>query len=202
MKPWQCKKGFLILLTLAVTAAGQPPALEQEPPRPRTVADSSLEAQSPGAVGELVRRLTADEQAALNRPEDPRGRVKTYVRLAQARLRQAREALNREDYTGSDEQLAAYTLLVTEAGRFLAASVPARDKANKTLEQALREQIRVLEGIRRDVTAAHVEPSEQALAIANRVRRQSLNALLGDGKLLLKEPEPDPSQKPPEGQPR
>lgn len=136
---------------------------------------------------DLAKKLTTEERTALNRPDDPHGRIKTYVRLMQARLHAARAYLNKEQYTATDEQLEVYVGLADDAGRFLAASVRPRDKANKTLEQGLREQIRVLEGIRRDVTVIHLDLAEKALAAANRVRLQALNALIGDGK-ILKEP--------------
>ncbi len=157
-------------------------ALEnQHPPRPCTTAQAS------GSLEDLAKKLTTEERTALNRPDDPHGRIKTYVRLMEARLNAARAYLNKEQYTATDEQLEVYAGLVDEVGRFRAASVRPRDKANKTLEQGLREQIRVLEGIRRDVTVMHLDLAEKALAAANRVRRQALNALIGDGK-ILKEP--------------
>ncbi len=68
-------------------------------------------------------------------------------------------------------------------------------RRTKPLEQGLHSQIRVLEGIRRDVTVIHLDLAEKALAAANRVRHQALNALIGDGK-ILKEP-PGVSKNPP-----
>jgi len=215
MKLWQCKSIFLILTLLTIqmeapalaTTSGRRPVnnhlrFDQEPSRPRTVAGANAEMQSPEAIDEALKKLTAEEQAALNRSGNPRDRVRTYIRLSEARLKNAHAIAGQETAAGIDEQLEAYTALIADAGRFTAASVPPRDKAYKALEQTLREQIRVLEGIRRDVSAAHIDLVEQALATANRVRRQALNALLSDGKALLKDPESDRPKKDPEKQPK
>jgi len=214
MKTWQCKTVLLALTVLMIGAAeperlraggaGRPPdhhaALKQEPAPPRPVAGAKAEMQDPPAPDEALKKLTAEEQAALNRPEGPNGRAKTYARLSEARLKSARAALGREEYAAADEELKVYTALVADAGRYLAASAPRRDRAHKTIEQALREQIRVLEGIRRDETSAHIDVAEKALATAQRIRRQALNSLLGDGKTFLKDPELAEPKKAPEGQ--
>jgi hypothetical protein len=176
--------------------AGNYPDASQEATRPRTVAESGGEAQASLALEETLKRLTAEEQAALNRPGNPHDRIKTYARLSWARLRGAREALNREEHAATSEQLEIYTALVADAGRFAAASVPPRDRAHKTLEQALRLQIQMLEGVRRDLSVTQLEAVEKALAAAHRARRQSLNLLLGAGKVLSEGPE-EPSKKPP-----
>lgn len=198
MKPRLYKKNFLVLAAAVMLTAptqtlhaarglwlpGYQSASVQETQRPTA---PSTTAQTSKPLEDLIKKLTEAERTALNRPEDPHGRIKTYVRLMEARLNAARAYLNKEQYTATDEQLEVYAGLVDEAGRFLEASVRPRDKANKTLEKGLHEQLRVLEGIRRDVTVMHLELAEKALAAANRVRRQALNALIGDGK-ILKEP--------------
>src|SRR5919201_6326954 len=106
------KKLPLMLVTLAVMvaepqalrAAARPPQPpnyltgSQQATRPRSVSEPNPETQAPDGVDEALKKLSAEEQAALNRPEDPRGRVKTYVRLSWARLRGAREAVSREEY--------------------------------------------------------------------------------------------------------
>ena len=144
-------------------------------------------AQGPDPHAEALKKLSPEEQAALARPDDPRGRIKTYVQLAGERLKRARTTLAGDESGGSAEQLATYALLVADAGRFAAQRVPARDRAHKMLEQALRDHMRVLETMRREISALHVEPVEQALAAAERVRRQALNTLLGDGQMILQE---------------
>jgi len=199
MKPRLYKKVFLVLAAAVMLAAptqtlhaacglwlpGCQPASVQETQHPT---GSNTTAQASKSLEDLTKKLTEAERTALNRPEDPHGRIKTYVRLMEARLNAARAYLNKEQYTATDEQLEVYAGLVDEAGRFLAASVRPRDKANKTLEKGLHDQLRVLEGIRRDVTVMHLELAEKALAAANRVRRQALNALIGDGKILKESP--------------
>ena len=76
-----------------------------------------------------------------------------------------------------------YAALVADVGQFSKDSVPKRDKAHKTLEVALREQLRALEGIRRDTSASYAENAEKALKLVNQVRRQALSLLLGEGFL-------------------
>jgi hypothetical protein len=167
---------------------------EAKPPdgKPRAQAGSG------NGMGELAKKLTSEEHAALSRSDSPPGRIKTYIRLLRERLKGARNLLDRDEYAATGEYLEVYAGLVNEAGRFLKESVRPRDGANKTLEQGLREQIRVLEGIRRDVSVTHLGPVEKALEAANRVRIQALNALLGSGKILLPEPG---AKKPPSDQP-
>lgn len=132
---------------------------------------------------EWKNKLTAEERSTFSKTDSPNDCMKTFVRQAESRLKSARDYLTRDDYTGADEQIMGYTALVAEAGQFSKTSVPKRDKALKTLEISLREQTRLLEGIRRDTSASYAETIEKALKLANQVRRQALNALLGDGFL-------------------
>lgn len=128
-------------------------------------------------------KLTAEERSTFSKPDSPNDRMKTFVRLSESRLKSARDYLTRDDYTGADEQVKGYAALVVEAGQFSKASIPKRDKAHKTLEVALREQSRLLEGIRRDMSANYGETVEKTLKLVNQVRRQALNLLLGEGFL-------------------
>lgn len=132
---------------------------------------------------EWKNKLTAEERSAFSKPDSPNDRMKTFVRLAESRLRSARSYLAHDDYTGADEQVMGYAALVAEAGQFSKDSVPKRDKALKTLEVSLREQTRTLEGLRRDTSVSYIETIEKALKLANQVRRQALNLLLGEGFL-------------------
>lgn len=128
-------------------------------------------------------KLTAEERSAISKPDNSNERVKTYVRLADSRLKSARGYLDRDDYTGADEQIMGYAALIADVGQFTKDSVPKRDKAHKTLEVALREQLRALEGIRRDTSASYAETADKALKLVNQVRRQALSLLLGEGFL-------------------
>lgn len=129
-------------------------------------------------------KLTNEERDLLSRSESPNDHVKTYLRLAEQRLKNIRDLANREDFTAAGEQIIGYTALIAEAGNYTKTSVQKRDKAHKTLETALREQIRTLDGIRHDVSSKQAELIDEALKIVNQVRRQSLNLLLGDGGIL------------------
>ncbi len=128
-------------------------------------------------------KLTSEERSAINKPEGANDRVKTYLRLADSRLKSARSYLDRNDHTGADEQIMGYAALIADVGQFTKESVPKRDKAHKTLEVTLREQLRSLEGIRRDSPASYAENAEKALKLVNQVRRQALGLLLGEGFL-------------------
>lgn len=129
-------------------------------------------------------KLTSEERSAISKPEGANDRVKTYLRLAESRLKSARSYLDRDDFTGADEQIMGYAALISDVGQFTKDSVPKRDKAHKTLEVTLREQLRVLEGIRRDTSASYAENTEKAVKLVNQVRRQSLSLLLGEGFLM------------------
>jgi hypothetical protein len=126
-----------------------------------------------------------DEYRSLNRADGTNDRIKTYIRLARARLKNTQDLIDHDNYTEANEQLQIYAALITDAGRYRAAAVGPYEKANKTLEQGLFEQLRLLDGIRRNMISIYSEGAEQAYILATRVRLQSLAALLGTGKTLL-----------------
>lgn len=192
MKRWKTRNLVCVVLTGCLVAVFGTGIFAAQPEHPRT-GQSGNESGSDG----VRKKLTPEEQSAIDRAGGGNDRVKVYVRLAETRLRNTREALSREDYKTADENLEAYVVLISDAGQFTKNSVPQRDKAHKTLEQALRAQLRLLEGIRRDTLAEHAEPAERALATANRVRTQSLNLLLGGGTFLA-DPENETPKKSPE----
>jgi hypothetical protein len=135
-------------------------------------------------------KLTSEERSAVSKPDSPNDRIKTYVRLTESRLRNARDHATREDYVAVDEEIKAYFALISDAGQFTKTSVPKRDKAHKTLETSLRDQLRSLESLQREVTVSHVELIQKTIKLANQIRRQSINLLLGDeGILSEKEPQ-------------
>jgi len=132
-----------------------------------------------------TRKFSAEEYKALNRSVGTNDRIKTYIRLARERLKNAQHLLDHDDFAGADEQIQVYAALVADADRFRAASVGPYDKANKTLEQGLFEQLRALNAIRRNTISIYSKGAEQAYILVTRVRLQSLSALLGTGKTLF-----------------
>ena len=129
-------------------------------------------------------KLTSEERSAVSKPDSPNDRIKTYMRLTDSRLRSARDHATREDYVAVDEEIKVYFALISDAGQFTKASVPKRDKAHKTLETSLRDQLRTLESLQREVTVSHVELIQKTIKLANQIRRQSINLLLGDEGIL------------------
>ena len=132
-----------------------------------------------------TRKFSAEENKALNRSEGTNDRIKTYIRLARERLKNAQHLLDQDDYAGADEQIQVYAALVADADHFRAVSVKPYEKANKTLEQGLFEQLRALDAIRRNTISIYSKGAEQAYILVTRVRLQSLSALLGTGKTLF-----------------
>jgi hypothetical protein len=131
-------------------------------------------------------RLSAEEREALARAEGPQNQARAYMRLTFERLRRAREALERDDTASSDDNILVYDAMLNELER-VAREIPVRDKTNKMLERALLEQYKSLESIRRETSALHTEPVDRALELVERIRHQTLNKMLGDGKLILRE---------------
>ena len=131
-------------------------------------------------------RLSPDEREVLAKAEGPHGQVRAYVRLCSERLRRAHEALERDDSASSDDSMLVYDAMLTELER-VAREIPPRDKTNKMLEHALYEQFKSLEAIRRETSALHLEPVNRGLELVERVRNQTLNKILADGKLILRE---------------
>ncbi len=143
-----------------------------------------LAAPQPDKVEDWKNRLTEEELSAISKAENPNNRMKTYVRLSEERLKKARDYVTQENYVATSEQIKGYTALIADAGRVSKESIPQRDKAHKTLEVALREQLRVLEGLKYDIGTSYLEVVEIAFKTAQQVRRQALNLLLGGGILL------------------
>lgn len=164
---------ILLLLGSAVTCFGQTQTPTPDTPKQT---DSAEDWKS---------KFSTAERDAIARPESPNDRVKTYVRLALQRLNTARDLVTREEFSAASEQIIAYSALVADAGQFTKSSAPKKDKAHKTLETNLREQLRTLESLRRDTSAAQSETFDKAIKIVNQVRRQCLNILLGaDGGIF------------------
>ncbi|HYE74562.1 MAG TPA: hypothetical protein VEF04_14580, partial [Blastocatellia bacterium] len=187
---------YAILIGYLATLLCVTPGFAQSE-RPRTATGASQATNS--TTEDWFKKLSAEEQSAIDRSGKGNDRVKTYVRLAEVRLQNARAALSRDELAASGEQLNFYIALIASAGEYTRAYVPQRDKAHKTLEQALRSHLRLLEGIRRDTSADYAEPVGKALAMANRLRVQSLNLLLGNGAFLSEQekdaPKKDPEEK-------
>ncbi|HZS05894.1 MAG TPA: hypothetical protein VFD58_13730 [Blastocatellia bacterium] len=169
-----------IVLSSASLAAGALPATAQAQDRPRTVAEN----QQPDKPPDALKKLTAEEQTAINSGGGANDRTKNYLRVAGGRLKNTRALLDQEKYSEAEEQLEIYAAVIADAGRFLAASVKPRDKAHKTMEQNLKEQLHQLDGIRRDTPAAYLDAADKAVKTAERVRLQSLKAALGAEEIL------------------
>lgn len=172
----QTIKRNLFLLALLFLGAGFIPVKGQTE-RPR------LTIPQPDKVDDWKNRLTEEELSAIGKSESPNNRMKTYVQLSAQRLKKAREYVNQENYAATSEQIKGYTALIADAGRVSKDSIPKHDKAHKTLEVALREQMRLLEGLKHDLSTTYHEVVELALKTVQQVRRQALNLLLGEGIL-------------------
>ena len=154
---------------------------------------------TPGGLGhplqkerpsELRAKMSNEERTALSRQETNNDKIKTYLRFAEQRLRSARVLVDKDEHAEAGKEVVGYATLIADAGIFTRASVPKRDKAHKTLETALREQYRVLEGLKRDIGVSQVAVMEEALRIVVKVRRQSLNLFLGEDKVLSESEKP------------
>jgi hypothetical protein len=145
---------------------------------------SATQTQPTGKPDELLKKLTPEEQSALGKSgESPNDRAKTYMRIGAARLKNARALLDQDKYSETDEQLEIYFAIIHDAGRFFS-SVKPRDKAHKTLEQGLKEHLRLLESIKRDIPSAHFEVTDLAMKTAERVRIQALKSALSADDFL------------------
>ena len=168
------KRGMKVLLSVMLAVTGAFGAL--------TVTAS--QEKSADQSDEILKKLTPEEQAALNKSGDSANdRVKSYLRIASARLKNARTLLDADKDAEADEQIAIYTALVEDAGRFLS-SVKPRDKSHKTMEQGLKGQLRLLEGFRRDTPATHFDVADEAVKLCERVRIQALKSALAAEDLL------------------
>ncbi|MFN0119900.1 MAG: hypothetical protein ACKV2V_05300 [Blastocatellia bacterium] len=136
-----------------------------------------------------LKKLTPQEQAELGKQGSPNDRVKASLRIGAARLQAMRMLIEQGKSQEIPAQILVYEALIRDTGKFLAGSVKSRDKAHKTMELGLKEHIKLLESLRRDVSFDDGgEAIERARQTADRVRVQSLAAALGDDQ-IIKRPE-------------
>jgi hypothetical protein len=138
-----------------------------------------------------LKKLTTEEQSVINSTGSPNDRAKNYIRVASGRLKNARTFVDQEKSSEAIEEVKVFSAIITQAGKYFA-SVKARDKSHKTIELGLREHLRQLDSLRRDITFEYADSVEAAMKVANRVRLQAINALVGDGPILSTDPDKKP----------
>ena len=183
-----CRFAF-ILCVLFATATG---ALAQfqlpEPPLP----------VDPRPIGQL---LSGTEKALLAEAQvhSPKRAVEVYLKLSDAHLQAAFDAIRVNNHDAAERELDIYNKAVAEAGKETFALKDGRRPLAKRIEQTLYKQIKTLETIDRLFPSEREGFSDAALKHAKQLRVQALNEAFASGG-VLKDPEEEkkPNSEPPE----
>lgn len=140
-------------------------------------ATSSLWAQQ----GKQLERLSKERQR-LQREDDPVGRTKTQIKVADILLSLTSEAVNSSDFDRMQSHLKEYLAAIQDAHNTMMRSGRDAQKKSggfKDLEIALRRHVRQLEDIGFALTFDQREPVEKARGQATEIRDELLKALFG-----------------------
>ena len=140
-------------------------------------AGSSLWAQQE----KQLERLSKERQR-LQREDDPVGRTKTQIKVADILLSLISEAVNNSNFDRMQSHLEEYLAAIQDAHNTMMKSGRDAQKKSggfKDLEIALRRHVRQLEDIGGVLTFDQREPVEKARGQATEIRDELLKALFG-----------------------
>jgi hypothetical protein len=129
----------------------------------------------------LIERLTK-ERLRLQRPDDPVGRTKTQIKVADILLTLIGTSVRNNNLPEMEELLQEYVSAIQDArDTMMNSGRDAQRKAGgfKDLEIALRRHLRQLQDMGGALTFDQREPVEKARAEATEIRDQLLRALFG-----------------------
>ena len=128
-----------------------------------------------------LERLSKERQR-LQREDDPVGRTKTQIKVADILLSLIGEAVNTSDFDRMQSHLEEYLATIQDAhNTMMKSGRDAQKKSSgfKDLEIALRRHLRQLEDIGGALTFDQREPVEKARGQAAGIRDELLKALFG-----------------------
>lgn len=151
----------------------------------------------PRPIGQL---LSASEKASLAEAQGhgARKEVEIYLKLSDAHLQAAFNAISNNNHDAAEHELDIYNKAVAEAGKETFALKDGRRPLSKKIEQTLYRQIKTLESIDRLFPSERAGFSDAALKHAKQLRVQALNeAFAAGGVLKDSDEEAKPKSEPP-----
>lgn len=174
-----------VLFATAIISVSQPQL--PEPPLP----------VDPRPIGQL---LSDTEKASLAEAQGHGARkaVEIYLKLSDAHLQAAFNAISNNNHDAAERELDIYNKAVAAAGKETFALKEGRRTLSKKIEQTLYRQIKTLESIDRLFPAERAGFSDAALKHAKQLRVQALNeAFAAGGVLKDSDEETKPKSEPP-----
>jgi len=175
---------LVVCLFVVVTAAVSAQAQIPDPPLP----------VDPRPLSQL---LSAADRTLLADSGNPKELVEAYLKISEAHLQAAFNAIKAANQTAAESELDIYNKAVAAAGKEAFGLQQGKRTASKKIEQALYKQIKTLENIERLFPSERGMYAEAALKQSKQLRVQALNEAFASGD-VLKDPEGD---KKPEEQP-
>jgi len=126
--------------------------------------------------------ISRDERAKLDAENDPKGRLRETIALADAHLAKAQEHTTQHDYDGAAKELGNYNALLDYALAFLRPMSRDRNKTRdlyKRLELALRAHGPRLTAMRRSTPLEYAVWIKEVEDFARKGRTEALNSFYG-----------------------
>jgi hypothetical protein len=136
----------------------------------------------------LDQLLTPAEKASLGDPRNPKKSVEQYIKISEAHLDAASNAIKNGDSRTAERELDIYKKAVAEACKIAFSIQEGKRSVSKKIEQSLYKQIKLLESIDRQFPNERGAFADAALKHAKRLRVQALNEAFAGGD-VLKDPD-------------
>ncbi|HLF85258.1 MAG TPA: hypothetical protein VI837_13875 [Blastocatellia bacterium] len=146
----------------------------------------------------LTQLISDAEKALLAEANNPKKLVEAYLKISDAHLQAALNAINANNHIAAERELDIYNKAVAAAGKEAFALQDGKRSLSKRIEQALYKQIKTLETIERLFPSEREVFAEAALRHTKQLRVQALNEAFASGE-VLKDPEGEkkPKSEPP-----
>ena len=138
----------------------------------------------------IAQLLSQADKAILAESNNPKKVVEAYVKISDAHLLAAFNAIKGNNYAAAERELDIYNKAIAEAGKLSFALQDGKRTSAKKIEQSLYRQIKTLESIERLFPAEREQFAEAALKLAKALRVRALNEAFASGG-VLKDPEVD-----------
>ena len=178
---------FVVAVCVLIAATGTSQALRAQVPDPPLPVD-------PRPLSEL---MSAADKALLADSDNPKELVEAYLKISDAHLQAAFNAIRANNHLGAETELDIYNKAVAAAGKEAFALQDGKRGASKKIEQTLYKQIKTLETIGRLFPSEREMFAEAALKHSKQLRVQALNEAFASE--VLKDPDGD---KKPENEPQ
>ena len=138
----------------------------------------------------IAQLLSQADKAILAESNNPKKVVEAYVKISDAHLLAAFNAIKGNNYAAAERELDIYNKAIAEAGKLSFALQDGKRTAAKKIEQSLYRQIKTLESIEHLFPAEREQFAEAALKQSKALRVRALNEAFASGG-VLKDPEVD-----------